>query len=99
METYCLTVGELPKFTPQASTNNVNIGGYHDAYYWQDYGGVFSVKQTNSSNASNAGDAKFGTVTLNSNHTHTVTINEIGGDIAHNNIAPYKAAHIWIRTA
>lgn len=96
-----MTVGELPKFTPQASTNNVNIWGTHALYFWNaaDAIGVFSASKSNGSHASAQGDAAFGNVTFNSNHSHTVTINEIGGDIAHNNIAPYKAAHIWIRTA
>lgn len=95
-----LSVGELPKFTPKASINTVNIQGKHDLYFWStEATGVFSLSAFNTSVASQQGDAKFGKVILNSNHTHIVTINEIGGDVAHNNIAPYKAAHIWIRTA
>ena len=96
-----LSVGELPKFTPKASTNNVNIWGETDLYFWDTNNakGVFKSYSSNNSNASEKGGAKYGHIDFNSNHTHSITVNEIGGDIPHNNVSPYKAAYVWIRIA
>ena len=32
-------------------------------------------------------------------HTHDVTVNNAGGNTAHNNIQPYISVYIWRRTA
>ena len=39
------------------------------------------------------------TTTANGNHSHTVTVENTGGEQAHNNQQPYISCYIWHRTA
>jgi len=88
-ETVALTVGQLPKFTPSGSANNsrVPIGTDHDTP-WGSSG--FSIHNNGS------GYSDGGGVTIYSyDHSHSLTMNQIGNNEAHNNIQPTEIDN-WI---
>ena len=92
-------VGELPKHSHSASSNSINIYGKHDLYCWSSANGVFSFDLTGKSDAEGDGGARFGYAIFNSNHSHTISVNNTGDGNAHNNMPPYLSAYIWKRIA
>ena len=103
-----LTVGELPTHNHSASTNSVNISGGMNldgteqgssTSAWGSFslGGNFTPGKGHGSSygGSNAGR----TINFNNNHSHSVTVNNVGSSQAHNNIQPYVSIYIWKRTA
>ena len=91
METYCITVGELPQHTHTASTNTT---GEHTHTFT-----VTGDESGNDSNKPTVGYNNVGTYTTSSagNHSHTININNTGSSQPHNNIQPYLSVYIWKR--
>lgn len=88
-----LSVGELASHghTAVASTTGNHAhsygGGTHRSY--NDGGGAYTTVHTGS-----------GVYTADSGeHSHTVEIDATGNNVAHNNMQPYLAVFMWLRTA
>lgn len=98
METYILTVGELPSHGHSGSTNSA--GNHSHSFY-----GISTPTQADNPgigaalHASATGWTQNNRISTAGAHSHTVSIGNAGGDTAHNNMPPYLAVHIWKRTA
>ena len=94
-----MSVGEMPAHNHSGSTNAINIsGGFEitDGAYIGNAWGVFS--QNTNHVWAKGGDERVGKgANFNSNHSHTVTINNTGSSQSHNNMMPYIAIYIWKR--
>jgi len=95
---HTLTVDEIPSHNHTASlsengAHTHQIGADKDAVY-NSSGGCYSVHR-----ATTGADYILGATTSNGNHIHDITINNIGGNVAHNNMPPYLAVYIWKRTS
>ena len=96
-----LSVGEIPAHKHTASTNSIN---QHGQASWMQGGkdfsfsGVFAdtikVQGANVGNGDSTGVWKF---IFDSNHSHSVTINNTGSGNSHNNLSPYLSLYIWQR--
>lgn len=90
-----MTVGELAAHTHTAASNNTgahtHIFGYPrgDSNYNNGNGNQWwGPKDTATKTTNSAG-----------NHTHSISVNNAGGNAAHLNMQPYIACYIWQRTA
>ena len=90
-----LTVGELPT---HSHTATISINGEHN----------HTALGCNSSAGPNNGhfgeignktDGSYANTEYAGNHSHTISINNIGGNNSHNNMPPYIAYYIWKRIA
>ena len=93
--THTLTVGELPT---HSHTATISINGEHN----------HTALGCNSSAGPNNGhfgeignktDGSYANTEYAGNHSHTISINNIGGNNSHNNMPPYIAYYIWKRIA
>ena len=75
----------------QRATGTLGTGGESEYFYKSQTGGVFSNGTSNGKGAGNSNGLKDRTGYLNFNysHSHTVTINKIGNNTAHENRQPY----------
>ena len=69
------------------------VGGKDDSFY-----GVFAntVKQ-NGQQVSNGDSNGAWNFIFDSNHSHSVTVNNTGSGNSHNNLSPYLSVYIWQR--
>ncbi len=90
-----LTVGELPT---HSHTATISTNGKHN----------HTALGCNASAGPNNGhfgeignktDGSYANTEYAGNHSHTISINNIGGNNSHNNIQPYIAVYIWKRIA
>ena len=91
----------MPVHAHSGSTNNINIsGGFNiaDGAHIEGAWGVFSKNESHIWSKGDNENAGKG-INFNSNHSHTVSIGNAGGNQAHNNIQPYVSIYIWKRTA
>ena len=93
--THQLTVGELPA---HSHTATISTNGEHN----------HTALGCNSSAGPNNGhfgeignktDGSYANTEYAGNHSHTISINNIGGNNSHNNMPPYIAYYIWKRIA
>ena len=97
-----LTVGEMPNHNHSIATTNTALTGHADTASQQfdstTASGVFSL-ETITTHRNNGCDWAPDCIRLrfNGNHSHTTTIQSIGGGSVHNNIAPYLSVNIWKR--
>ena len=89
---------EMPSHGHPASASTANLTGYF--YTDTKYGGSGIVSYTHTSNegSMNSSDA-YGRFHINATHTHTITVENTGGDAAHNIMQPYQVVYRWQRTA
>lgn len=96
--THTLLASEMPSHnhTATVSSNGAHthtIGTDKDAYYTSS-GQCWSVH-----NASSGAAYMNGATSSSGSHTHTVTIGTTGDGNAHNNMPPYWAVYMWVRSA
>ena len=98
-----LTTGELANHYHGANVSNTNIYGTFDAKWTNSEfpaSGVFSITSNNNRQNGRGIDTNCGsTVTFNSTHSHTVTVNSTGSGTRHENRQPYQVINRWKRTA
>ena len=93
--THTLTVGELPAHN-HAATISTNGEHNHTAL------GCNSSAGPNNGHFGEIGnktDGSYANTEYAGNHSHTISINNIGGNNSHNNMPPYIAYYIWKRIA
>ena len=91
MGTYSITVGEMASHNHSASASTV---GNHTHKYETSFtavGGAGGSDMRKNFKQYDTGAA--------GSHSHTITVNNMGSDTAHNNIQPYLAVYYWQRTA
>ena len=89
-----MTVGELASHNHSATSNNT---GAHTHTFARARG---DSDYSNGTYNSWWGQRNNATETTSSagNHTHSISVNNAGGNSAHNNLQPYLAVYIWQRT-
>ena len=92
-ETHTLTTNEIPSHSHTGSTNSagshthvVKFSSRDSGYGDSRYGG--DNNKGLSKNTESAG-----------NHSHSLSLNNTGGNAAHNNMPPYYVVHIWHRVS
>ena len=97
------STGELANHYHGANVSNTNIYGTFDAKWTNSEfpaSGVFSITSNNNRQNGRGIDTNCGsTVTFNSTHSHTVTVNSTGSGTRHENRQPYQVINRWKRTA
>ena len=92
----------MPNHNHSIATTNTALTGHADTASQQfdstTASGVFSL-ETITTHRNNGCDWAPNCIRLrfNGNHSHTTTIQSIGGGSVHNNIAPYLSVNIWKR--
>ena len=104
-----VAVGELPSHSHTAAINTIDVNGK----VWSIAGtngnsiqggstGCFSLSHTVVSDVCNGqtgSSSANDTINFNFVHNHTITIDNIGSNTAHNNLQPYYACYIWQRVS
>lgn len=95
-ETHTLTLSEMPSHSHSGSTNSAGSHTHtlHRPIGDKDY-------CNGNSPATWWGANKNGSETTSSsgNHSHNLSLNNTGGNAAHNNMPPYYVMHIWHRVS
>lgn len=95
-ETHTLTLSEMPSHSHSGSTNSAGSHTHtlHRPIGDKDY-------SNGNSPATWWGANKNGSETTSSsgNHSHNLSLNNTGGNAAHNNMPPYYVVHIWHRVS
>lgn len=95
---HTITVDELPTHSHNAttSTNGAHshqIGTDKDVSYSAG-GACWSVHNTSSGAA-----YVNGYTSSSGNHSHTLTTDDVGGNLPHNNMPPFISVYMWVRTS
>ena len=91
MEKDSITVGEMPSHNHTAWSNSA--GGHNHTFTLVDD----ETRVDNNAAAGASYQNATGTTSWNGDHTHTIGINNTGGNTAHNNMPPYLSIYIWKR--
>ena len=86
-ETHKLIVDELPIHKPNVSMSSA---GGHNHKYTQDTGARSKFRYITNDNGGTINDIEKDT-SWNGEHTHPITVGNVGGDKPHNNMPPYYA--------
>lgn len=99
-----LTVGELPKITPNIAMNTVNLTGTQTGICYRNNTtltgtGVFSVSSSGGSSAVTLDGLRNDLLKFNANVAPQATVSSFGENKTHNNMPPYIGVYIFRRTA
>ena len=101
METFCITVGELPSHNHSGSTTTTNLTGWFTNNGNSDTangdGTFFKANKRTGQGSNSGGAADGGKFTFNGTHSHSITINNTGSSQSHNIMQPYIAVYMWKR--
>ena len=87
------SVGELPAHTHTASISTAG-NHTHPFQFGRSYESNRGVP------GGGDGDRTYTNNTLESgSHTHTISINNTGDNVSHNNMQPFVAVYCWLRTS
>lgn len=98
------TIEEMPAHGHTAATSAKSITGSAWArgpeYNSHGSSGVFSIYKSddNFGSGHSQGSSKSAGLTINASHDHSVTVNNAGGNVAHENRQPYEVIARWKRT-
>ena len=96
--THTLTQEEMPAHSHSASTNTT--GNHRHTYTgWWTTNGAGSEKYACVARGDSGDSPEYGTFAAAGDHSHTVTVNNTGGNKAHNNMPPYLAVYMWKRVS
>lgn len=93
---HVLTTSEMPSHNHSASTNST--GGHRHTFkgWWTTKGDGSAtyacVARTQQNDA-----VEYGSFATAGEHSHTVTVNNTGGGVGHNNMPPYLSIYMWKR--
>lgn len=87
----------MPQHSHSASSNNTGSHTHNCSWDWG-YGGSDSWNAFGKSydNTYNRASSRFYMDAAGS-HSHTITVNNTGSSMEHNNMQPYIAVHCWRR--
>ena len=87
------SVGELPAHTHNASISTAGTH-MHPFQFGRSYESNRGVP------GGGDGDRTYTNNTLESgSHTHTISINNTGDNVSHNNMQPFVSVYCWLRTS
>lgn len=93
--THTLTTNEMPSHTHSGSTSSAGSHSHTVSYpkgdkVWENGSGNTWWGRTASTSKSTGSSGS---------HSHSMSLNNTGGGAAHNNMQPYLAVYMWMRTA
>lgn len=91
---HTLTVDEMPSHGHSGSTNRT--GSHYHSFAGRSSNGSYGPSAESFASSDDARTIYTENAGI---HSHTVTIDNTGGDGAHNNMPPYLAVYVWERTS
>lgn len=98
---HTLTVDEMPAHghTGRTSTNGSHRHGTWGENYTNPPMGIYDNSYHMGSNGGRDYDNRLYNTTTDGDHAHTLSIDNTGGNKAHNNMPPYLVTYMWQRVA
>ncbi len=93
---HVLTTSEMPSHNHSASTNSTG-GHRHTFKGWWTTKGDGSATYACVARTQQNDPVEYGSFATAGEHSHTVTVNNTGGGVGHNNMPPYLSIYMWKR--